>query len=65
NFGVLISLLQSWGILLTLGAISFFLISAGIGAYAYAGIMAAMLILLGILAWRWMKKTAEHYYCQG
>ena len=65
NFGVLISLLQSWGILLTLGAISFFLISAGIGAYAYAGIMATMLILLGILAWCWMKKTAEHYYCQG
>ena len=54
NFGVLISLLQSWGILLTLGAISFFLISAGMEG-------STMLSWIG----RWMKKTAEQYYCQG
>ena len=65
NFSVLISMLQSWGILLVLGAASYFLIIGGISIYAYAGIMAGALILIGLLGWIWLKKTAEKYYCQG
>ena len=64
NYGVLISMLVSLALLATLGVASYFLISAGLNELAYAGIMAAALVL-GCLGMRaWMKKTAERYYAR-
>ncbi len=65
NFGVMVSMLQSWGILIALAGVTWFLISRGIGNLAYFGIMAGILLILDLLAWRLLKKTAGRYYCQG
>ncbi len=65
NYGVLFSMLISWGILIALGGATFLLIYAGIGMYPYFGIMAAVLAAWCLLMRRWLRKTAEKYYCQG
>ena len=62
NYGVLVSMLVSLGLLVTLGVASYFLIAAGMNELAYAGILSAALAL-GCLGMRvWMKRTAERYY---
>ncbi|MER2055806.1 MAG: hypothetical protein ABTB30_11030, partial [Clostridia bacterium] len=63
NFGVLISMLISWGILLALGVLTYFLITWGLGLYAVFGILAAILIVLCVLATIRMNKVTEKYYC--
>ena len=57
NFGVLISMLISWGILIALGVLTYFLISWGLGLYEVFGILAVVLIVLCVLA------TIRKYYC--
>ena len=65
NFGLLISMLVSWGILITLGILTYFLIKWELGLYAVFGILAGILVLLSIGAHYMMKRNAEKYYCAG
>ena len=65
NYGVLISMLGSWGILVALAIASYFLLSAGLGMFEYFAVIAAVLAVWCLLMRNWMKKTAEKYYCQG
>jgi ABC-2 type transport system permease protein len=63
NFGVLISMLISWGILSALGVLTYFLISWGLGLYEVFGILAVVLIVLCALATIRMNKMTKKYYC--
>ena len=63
NFGVLISMLISWGILIALGVLTYFLISWGLGLYEVFGILAVVLIVLCALATIRMNKMTKKYYC--
>jgi hypothetical protein len=65
NFGVLISMLISWGILIALAGVTYLLITWGLGMYAVFGILAAILTALCIWATIRMDKVTEKYYCQG
>ena len=65
NFGVLISMLVSWGILALLGLMSFGLISAGCTMTAIFLILAAILAILAYAAYRLLMKNVEKYYCAG
>ena len=65
NFGVLISMLISWGILIALGILAYFLITWGLGMYAVFAILAAILAALCVLVTIRMKKVTEKYYCAG
>ena len=65
NFGVLISMLISWGILIALAGVTYLLITGGMGMYAVFGILAAILIALCVWATIRMNKVTEKYYCQG
>ena len=65
NFGVLISMLVSWGILALLGLMSFGLISAGCTMTVIFLILAAILAVLGYAAYRLLMKNVEKYYCAG
>ena len=63
NYGVLISMLVSWGILITLGVASFFLISkANIGLWPLFAILAAILGGLCVLTRRGLYKTVATHY---
>ena len=63
NFGVLISMLISWGILIALGVLTYFLISWGLGLYEVFGILTVVLIVLCVLATIRMNKMTKKYYC--
>ena len=65
NFGVLISMLVSWGILALLGLISFGLISAGCTMIVLFLILAAILAVLAYAAYRILMKNVEKYYFAG
>ena len=65
NFGVLISMLISWGILAILGLLTYLMINWGLGMYAVFGILAGILLILCVLATIRMNKVTEKYYCQG
>ena len=65
NFGILISMLISWGILIALGVLTYFLIKWELEILPVFGILAGILALLGIGAHIMMKRTAEKYYCAG
>ena len=65
NFGVLISMLVSWGILALLGLMCFGLISAGCTMYVLFLILAAILALLAYAAYRLLMKNVNKYYCAG
>ena len=65
NFGVLISMLISWALLVTLGVLSYFLLTNGIGLVPYFAILAAILAGVCVLAHLHLMKTARRYYCQG
>ena len=62
NFGVMISMLISWGILIALGIASYFMITAGIDKFLYTAIICAVLLLICIVVRRRLSKTAEKYY---
>lgn len=65
NFGVLISMLVSWGILIALAALAYFLITRGLGMIPVFAILAGILGILCILFWRRLLRTAKKYYCAG
>ena len=65
NFGVLISMLISWGILIALAILTYFLIEWDLGLYAVFGILAAILAVLCVLATIRMNRVTEKYYCAG
>jgi len=65
NFGVLISMLISWGILIALAGVTYLLITLGLGLWPVFGILAAILIALCIIVTIRMDKVTEKYYCQG
>ena len=65
NFGVLISMLVSWGILALLGLICFGLISAGCTMIVLFLILAAILAVLAYAAYRILMKNVEKYYFAG
>ena len=65
NFGVLISMLISWGILLALGVLVYFLITWGLEMLPIFGILAAILLALAAGAHVILKNNAEKFYCEG
>ena len=65
NYGVLISMLVSWGILITLGIASFFLIDkAKVDLWILFAILAAVLGGLCVVTRARMYKTTDEYYCR-
>ena len=65
NFGILISMLISWGILLALGVLTYFLITWEMTMPVIFGILAGILLVLCIGARVILKKATEKYYCAG
>ena len=65
NFGVLISMLISWGILIGLAALSYFLIKWGLDMIPVFAILAAILAAICFGVRILLTKTTEKYYCQG
>ena len=65
NFGVLISMLVSWGVLGALALVSYLLISAGCSMAALFAILAAILAALGYGAYRLLMKNVDKYYFAG
>ncbi len=62
--GALIGLLVSWGLLVTLGILSFFLLRWELGPWAYFGCMAALLLVILALSHMALMKAADKQYCQ-
>ena len=65
NFGVLISMLVSWGILIALAGLAYLLISAGLGMLPVFGILAAVLTVLCAAAHFRLYRATDRYYCAG
>ena len=65
NFGVLISMLISWGILIALAGLTYFLITWGLEMIPVFAILAAVLVGLSVGAHFILKRSAEKYYCAG
>ena len=65
NFGVLISMLISWGILIALAALTFFLVRAGLNMPQVFAILAVILAALCVVVWKRLGKVTETYYCAG
>ncbi len=65
NYGVLISMLVSWGILITLGVASFFLIDrAQVDMWVLFAILAAVLAGLCVLTRNRLYRAVALYYCK-
>ena len=66
NFGVLISMLLSWAILIALAGVTYVLIAlAKLEMIPVFAILAAILIVMSIGAYAMLRKTTEKYYCAG
>ena len=65
NFGVLISLLISWGVLAVLAVLCYFLITWGWEMLPVFAALAGILGILCVAAHIHLVKTAEKYYCLG
>jgi len=65
NFGALISMLISWGILVPLAGLTYLLITLGLDTLPVFAILALILCVLCVLAHRMLKKTTDKYYCAG
>lgn len=65
NFGVLISMLLSWAILVVLAVLTYFLITWGLGMVPVFAILAAILLGLAVFFTARMRKVTEQYYCAG
>ncbi len=66
NFGVMISMFVSWGILIALAALTYVLIDKlHLELLPIFGILAGALVILAIAAHAIMKNNAEKYYCKG
>ena len=65
NYGVLISMMISWGMLAALAVISFLLIHfLGWGLWPVFAVLAAVLAGVSLLAHNSLIRTVEKYYCQ-
>ena len=64
NFGVLISMLVSWGILIALGIAAFFMINAGWNLWIVFGILAAALAGLCLVTRNYMYRVTDNCYCK-
>ena len=62
NYGVLISMLISWGILIALGIAGYFMISAGWDLWIVFGVLAAVLAGLCLVTRNRMYSTTDKYY---
>lgn len=62
NFGVMISMLVSWGILILLAVGTYFMISAGWGIWPVFTILASALAVLCVVLRAHMYKTVDKYY---
>ena len=65
NFGVLISMLVSWGVLGVLAVISYFMLNAGWTVAPVFAVLMAVLCALSYGAWRLLMKNVDRYYCAG
>ena len=65
NYGVLISMLISWGILIALAGLTYLLITWGLGMLPVFGILAGVLAALCAAAHIRLNKVTEKYYCAG
>ena len=66
NFGVLITMLVSWGILIALAGISYLLIGhLGWGVFPVFAVLLAVLCALAYGAYRLLMKNVVKYYCAG
>lgn len=65
SMGSLIGFLISWGILAALAILSYFLLTWGLGQWAYFAVIAALLVALAIIGRSRLMKAADMYYCQG
>ena len=65
NFGVLITMLVSWGILIALAGLSYLFITNHFPVLAYAGVIGGLLAVAAAVATSRLMKTADRYYWQG
>ena len=64
NFGVVISMLLSWGILIALGFATFLMIREGWNEWLIFAILAAVLLGLCALTRMRLQRATEKYYCK-
>ena len=64
NFGVMISMLVSWGILIALAGLTYLMISNGWTLWPVFGVLAAILAVLCVVTRQMMYRTADKYYCK-
>ena len=60
---VLIAMLLSWFFLITLGVLTYFLISWGVELLPLFAILAAILAAGSAITWKRMMSAADKYYC--
>ena len=65
NFGVLISMLISWGILAALAGLCYLMIDKGWEMLPVFGVLAAILTLIAVAAYKKLMKNVDKYYCAG
>lgn len=65
NFGVLISMLVSWGILAALAGLSYLMLSGGWDILPVFAVLAAILAAIGFFAYKLLMKNVDKYYCAG
>ena len=65
NFGVLISMLVSWGILAALAGLSYLMLSGGWDILPVFAVLAAILAAIGFFAYKLLMKNVDTYYCAG
>jgi len=65
NFGVLISMLVSWGILVALAGLCYLMISNGWEMLPVFGALAVILAAFAAAAYRMLMKNVDRYYCAG
>ncbi len=65
NFGVLISMLLSWAILIALAGAGFLMLDAGWTLVPVFAVLLAVLLALAYGAYRILMKNVDKYYCAG
>ena len=65
NFGVLISMLVSWGVLAALALLSYCMLSLGWTLIPVFSVLLAVLIVLSYAAYSILMKNVDKYYCAG
>ena len=65
NFGVLISMLVSWGVLALLALISYLMLNAGWTTLPVFAVLMAVLAALAYAAYRLLLRNTDKYYCAG